>query len=85
MELMYSAEGFYIYKGTTSNKQVCRKLKENFHCSSWVAIRDQPYRVTSMDEPNFVHFFYHMDRNNLFRKCLQLNSCVYALMLFVNQ
>jgi len=66
MGLMYSTEGFYIYKGTASNKQVFTKLKEHLHALSWITIRDEPYRVTSMDEPNFFQIFFHIHHNNLF-------------------
>jgi len=71
MGLMYSTEGFYTYKGTTSNNQVriCTKLKEHLDCSSWINIRGEPSRVTSMVERNFVQIFspniYH---DNLFEK-----------------
>jgi len=64
--LIFSTEVFYIYKGTTSNNHVCTKLKEHLHCSSWITIWDEPYRVASMDEPNFVHTFFQIDHNNLF-------------------
>jgi len=56
--LMYSTERFYIHKWTTSNNQVCTKLKEHLHCSSWIIISYEPSRVISMDEPNIFTFFF---------------------------
>jgi hypothetical protein len=58
MCLIYGTEGFYIYKGITSKKQVYTKLKEHLHCSSRIIIKDESSRVTSMDESNFVQFFF---------------------------
>jgi len=57
MGLKYSTEGFYIYKGTTSNNDLCYKLKETLHYSSWFIIKGEPYRLNAMDESNFIHFF----------------------------
>lgn len=42
MSLMYSTEGFYIYKGTSSNKQVSTKLKELLHFLSWLLEVNHP-------------------------------------------
>jgi len=45
-------------KVTTSKRQVCSKLKAHLYCSSWIIVRDEQSRVTSMEEQNFVHFIF---------------------------
>ena len=57
MGLMFSTEGYYIFKVTTSNNNLCYKLKEHLHYSSWFTIKDEPYRMTAKDESNFFHIF----------------------------